>query len=385
MTHIECPGLDGSNPQHFMASLGVLRLLHRQNVETRMTWTFACGTYRPVFARPQTDWSMEALGEELFAWVAELGKTQQPRKDLQRQANELAKTIKDQDKALAVDIRAMKTAARGQPKAELQATIASTFGQRQAELANNRKTLAELQIQIGDALGQGIAHLGPIIGVNPDLFRAKAIASLERWLNETPPENPNTDDPSLVTATLAGLACDQMSEGNKLVYTPYSFSNGGGGQCLLKDFRNCAINTRLPHLLGTLRGKPHNVTTVGSLGWDPSDQAHYAMQWAAPKDANKKGTKKVDPAVQALAYIGLSMLTAVPQTKLTAIGWHRIDGHKGICWPIWDAALTLDTVQALLAMDLTQAGPTTGITTRFHCAVQNPNGKRNFFSPSRSV
>ncbi len=385
MTQIECPGLNGANPLHFMASLGVLRLLHRQEPETCMAWTFAQGAYRPAYVRPQDDWSVKSLCEELLAWIAELGKTHQPRKDLQQEANRLAKTIKHEDKALRDEIRALRAASRGKAKVDVQTTIAAAFGPRQAALARNRNQLAVLQVQIGDALGQGIAHLGPVIGVSPALFRAKAVASLELLLSGTARDCPATDDAQLVAAAMASLGCDQVTDAGKLTYTPYSFSNGGGGQCLLKDFRACSTITGLKHLLGTLKGEPQYATTVGSLGWDPADQSLHALQWEDPQVANKKGRKQVDPAVQTLAYVGLSLLPAVPGDGLTAVGWHRFAGHKGIRWPIWDAALTLDTVQAVLAMDLIGPSPSLGIPATFQCTVQNPNGKRNFFSPSRSL
>jgi len=58
MTEIVCTGLDGGNPLHMLASLGLLRAGHDRHLVTAMSWRFDA-QWRPVFAvndGPNTFW-----------------------------------------------------------------------------------------------------------------------------------------------------------------------------------------------------------------------------------------------------------------------------------------------------------------------------------------
>ena len=187
-------------------------------------------------------------------------------------------------------------------------------------------------------------------------------------------------------ASLAALGGEQVFDGGRLANTPYSFSNGGSGQCLLKDFRACAVRVTAEHVSGTLMGDPVFSTEIGSLGWDPAEQSLHALQWRAPEIVNKKGTKEVDPALQSLAFVGLSLVPAVPMGDLSAIGWTTQKNNRGIEWPIWENFFSLHATMSILVSPLSDStGLRPGILHRFRCELQNPPGKRNYFSPSRSL
>lgn len=49
MTRIECPGLDGSNPLDFLASLGLFRLACRLWPNAQMSWRIQNGAWHPEY------------------------------------------------------------------------------------------------------------------------------------------------------------------------------------------------------------------------------------------------------------------------------------------------------------------------------------------------
>jgi len=385
MNTIQCPGLDGSNPLHFLASLGVMRLATQGDDEIKMSWHFNNGGWHPCFSSNQNKDENDFV-QQLSTWTKEIGKTSHIDPKLKKQAADLSAKIKKDEKKRKEKIKGQKKSSKGKDVTNESDPLKREIDELDTAIKEEKKHLATLQIQIGDSLGQGVAHLGDIIGVNPDLFRYKAKLALDKMNGGSICCSPSVDNAQLIVACLPSLACDQIFEDGKLAYTPFSFSNGGSGQCLLKDFRECAKATTEAHIKGTLFGIPIYERTLSSLGWDPSDQSLYAVQWQAPEVTNKKGTKEVDPAIQTFAYVGLSLLPALPVNGvLTAVGWETDLGRRIFCWPMWDMNLSLSVIMSVLALGRNQAMKTPGLPTIFSVSVQNPNGKRNFFSPSRSL
>ena len=385
MNTIRCPGLDGSNPLHFLASLGVMRLVGRSEFKVKMGWYAEQGCWHPFFSSNEYGTEND-IAQQLFMWTKELGKTSTTDSELKKKARDLSAKIKKDESKKNDLLKSRRLLSKGKNTNSTCDDLDKQIGQLDEMLSNERTQLAAFQVQMSNSLGQGIAHLGDIIGVDPQLFRLKAKSALDKIHGVSTQATPAVDDAELVVACLPSLACDQIFEGGALTYTPFSFSNGGSGQCLLKDFRECAKTTTVGHIRETLFGSPIYETTLSSLGWDPSDQSLYAMQWQAPEIANKKGTKKVDPAIQTLAYVGLSLLPALPiKGGLAAVGWKNDYGNKTFCWPIWDQSISLDVVMSALALNNSQVVNTLGVATVFSVSIQNPNGKRNFFSPSRSL
>ncbi len=380
MNRIECPGLDGANPLHFLASLGVLRLLDRSYECVRMGWHQGGSSWQPFIEFPGG--TLESVSSALSKWLTELAKTASPDPQQERQARDLSAAIKKRDVERKNRAKALETALKGKGKPkEIKQAIAENLKDFDDETATHREELAQIQLKVGDSLGSGVAHLGDIICVNPDLFRAKAVSALQKWYGADKAPAPCVADPYLVASMFAALACDQIYEAGKLIPTPFSFSNGASGQCLLKDFRGCAAVSTPAAVRGTLTGQPVRSDAVTGLNWNPADQRSYALQW---KDPQKDITE--DPAIQALAYLGLSFMTAIPTGNLGAVAWVRSRSEKGFKWPIWEVPCSVDGVASLLAhMGQSGTGARPGIAELRFSEVVNPTGKRNFFAPSRSL
>jgi hypothetical protein len=125
---------------------------------------------------------------------------------------------------------------------------------------------------------------------------------------------------------------------------------------------------------------------TASLDWDPSDQRSHAHMAEDPEDT----PKRTDPAANALAFIGLGLLPAIPTPQgLTAMGWKS---NSSWSWPIWEPLLTLPVVASLLACEVLQREhpdpvplAAQGVREVLRCNRINPTKKRPFFSPSIPV
>jgi len=242
------------------------------------------------------------------------------------------------------------------------------------------ETLSSRLLAYAQPADFGVAHLGEKIGVEPDIFRRHAENAVKMYLENTG-SGEEERDWELVAAMLSASGSDGVidDKGN-IAYTSISFSNGGSAQLLLKDFKNAASLCTAEIVLAGLQGQPE-LFEITSLNWDPRDQRSAAHRWKDP--AKEKAL--VDPVVNALAYIGMSYLTAMPYGTLKTIGW-RYEKPRGFQWPLWRHPLTAEILTALLAQCADwESALELGIEEiRFSEAI-NPDGKRNYFAPSRSL
>jgi len=390
MKNLLCGGLDGANPLHFLASLGVLRLLALRDADVGMSWEWRGGW------RPEYHWICAEAGEPidvaagyLGAWLRELGSVGKADATLDRRIRDLAaalKKLREERTALAKEARsaAKNRKLRGDDAKALEIESCAVLDR---EITEKQILVEELQGELNNSLGNGIAHLGDIIGVPAQLFRVKAEAAVAAWLEPVAVTEPCRDHPLLVVEALAAHACDVVTDSNgKVQPTPYSFSNGSSGQCLLKDFRGCALNSTDEMVSGLLRGEPITSGKVTGLNWNPADQRSYALQWQDPSSGADD-----DPAVNALAFVGMSLLSAIPVgSNLGAIGWVMARGENGFVWPIWVEAIGLEEVRGLLGIIPSLAKQPQdiapmGIHVLMKSARINPTGKRNFFAPANTL
>jgi len=237
-------------------------------------------------------------------------------------------------------------------------------------------------IQLGEEStpsGHGAQHLGDKIGVPRETFREYAINHIHALMHGQSEQNWSAGSPRLAVDMLSAFASDILTDqAGAVQYSPLSFSNGASGQLLLKDFRNAARLCTSAQIVGTLRGTPtkHAIT---SLNWDPQDQRAAAHRWRNPAVE----ISEVDPGINALAFVGMSWFVAVPTDRLTALGW-RDSGERGLVWPLWTHYIDRRTIHSLLTHALNAESLTSvGVAEVRFSAVINPDGKRNYFAPSR--
>ena len=343
MHDLVCIGLEGTSPLGMLASLGLFRLLATRDSDVRMGWTKDQG-WHPRF-RSDLRWESGTLAEWLAAKVHDLGAVKaEDIASKKRKARDAKAQIKPLAEALTQAVIQAKSEARVKGLKGAEATTyvreatSDARGTLQAAEAEYRSSSA----QLGDALGQGIAHLGDVIGVQPETFRSKAHAALVA---------PGSDK-ALLLDCLASQASDAWIEGGHLSPTPFSFGNGAGNQFLLKDFRTLATavtSVEMQALIDSHTPLRREVKGLTSLNWSPNDQRMYALRWQKPEHE----VKQVDVASNALAFCGLACLPAMPGNKrLVAVGFGN--GISAWTWPLWEPLLTLDVVKSFLSTPVLQ-------------------------------
>lgn len=377
MSELVCTGLDGTNPLHVLAALGLLQLGNAVDATTTLHWLYGHNWCPVLRTRDAAVFAPAAIADALHR-LAAAGVRDQAQERRLKELNAERKKVLDRGKKA-------RATAKSLPLGERKKSLQAFEEQLDQELAAMDRDIADAQEQVNDALGPGVAHLGDIIGVAPGIFRRKAEQACHGWiagrlLGQRVPAG-------LIADAMASQACDAVLDGKGVVQnTPLSFSNGSSGQCLLKAFRTLAGMVSTIHIAGTLAGEATRYQPGETpLNWDPADQRDYALAWASPED-KQLNPKQTDVAANALALIGLSLLTACPVGhRLEPVAWQRRGPEQGFTWPLWEAASTTPVVRALLT---SVPGSETdrralGIVSVLTAARINPTGKRNFFAPAR--
>ena len=450
MNEFACPGLDGSNPLHFLASLGVMRLLDRDGFAPRLAWSKESGSWNPVVFAEQLE--LDSCCLRCATWLTVLGEETSQSSDAdEKEAEALREQIQNEDKALKAARKnagaeakargltkedakqfvgekekthrmriqelkkeldkacggaryvrdlgaalgkareALKEArkkARSDAKAHgLKKNDANQFVDKQTkeergQVENLQNELDKAKSDRADSLGDGLAHFGDNLKVSVDLVREKQNRAVSAWFGaDTTPLSASQADRVLVADQLAALCYENGVEVRR---TPYSFGNGSGGQNLLKDFRLDARACTHDQVRFSLLGDPRRFVdgekeTVRGLGWDPADQASYALSWNNPEDINKT----VDVAANALAYIGLGCLCVMPGIgEEIAVAWNI--SEKAFRWLVWEPQISLPVVKYLLASNepmemLRRRGVREAFTSR---RIDPTKKSRFYFTPS---
>ena len=235
-----CEGLDGTNPLHFLASLGVFRLLTLRHFEARMRWEWH-GGWRPEYHWDHSEEGepMTVMASYLGAWLRELGRVENADAILARRIRDLTaelKRLRDERSGFAKESAAVAKS-RKLARGEAKALETEACADHDLKISEKMNVLELSQTELNNSLGIGIAHLGDIISIPARLFRSRANSAVAAWLEPSTGTEPCRDHPQLVAEALAAHACDAVTDnGGKVQPTPYSFSNGASGQCLLKDF-----------------------------------------------------------------------------------------------------------------------------------------------------
>jgi len=389
MNRIECPGLDGSNPLHFLASLGVLRVFDRNGHSPKLCWQFREGHWQPLilFDALVNDppailaSSLEELAkvntstEKNFA-----GPTQKEIKTLEDKLNSVKKHLREEGKTKGLKGSQLDAYISVDPEgSELLTKLLSLRNEKEAALSS-----------AANQMGIGIAHLGDKVGSPAKSVRAKFDEALQSW-TAGPHNLLHTRSSRFIVDHLASLCSDAVERDGMVIPTPYSYSNGQGGQFLLKNFRDCAQSAAATEVMRKwLLGESVPLFDVTSLNWDPQDRNDYALTWANP--GNSQNKKQIDAVTNALAFIGLGLLTVVPKAikGLSAICWDYSE-TKGFLWPIWSDPLSVDAIQGLLfqtSRNKIEELRSRGVESVFFSEkldIGEPPMTRFYFAPSRSL
>ena len=379
---IELLSLDGSNPLHLFAALGALLVTTDADAGCKLHWEWTSGAYVPILTTTL----------ERSAWATHVAESAS---SAGRVSTDPARTKAVQARKAKINAELKKTKDRlkleqAQSKAEAKASglikseamryaspdlVATRAEAKKLELAQT-----EVQNELAAELGFGPAHIGDIIGVSPELFRAHAQKAYQ-----TKGLHARTLD------TLAALASDACTDtkSSLLRPTPFSFSNGASSQLLLKDFRSLSGLVTPAKVLAWATSVGDVGDKVTSLNWDPKDQVNYAYQWRDPGGAEAKKARATDTVSNALAYLGLGMLPVIPVRKYAAAVGYVQGEQRGLRWVLWRAPLGSSVIRALLAEASDDGSASArlertrrGILAAFGSNISNPTGNRKFFAPS---
>lgn len=364
MTHeITLAALDGANPLGMLAALGAFRVATLLDDEATMHWVQQPG-WRPVLTTQRTE---DELVEGILAELHRLAGPAAREKRLQELRGAASKLEKEKAKK-----------GKNAPAAERRAAI-------EAEESVLASGIAALEAP-GQQPGLGLVDAHDLVAVAREEYRRHAEPALRASIAPTVP----CDADFYAALGCDGILKEKNGVGPAVEPTPFSFSNGGSGKCLLKDFRNCAARASAPVLGRILSGKMEKADELTSLLWDPADQQSYALRWTDPGDSKNKA--KCNATANALAFLGLACVPAVPHgTRLRAVGMdNRL---RRWAWPLWGAPLDLATTRALLATPAIQDADAPGAARtlaalgihQVYASRRFFLNKRPFFSPARAL
>jgi len=130
-----------------------------------------------------------------------------------------------------------------------------------------------------------------------------------------------------------------------------------------------------------------------SLRWDPIDEARqYALQAIDPADGNKNPIVSV-PGANLLAAAGLAYFPVIPvEDGVEQPGIARFGSGRAFRWPIWEAAVSSDTVRSLVALaELCEDAPdrsslrAMGIPVVYQANIVMPSGRYRNFTPAQAI
>ena len=248
MHDLDCIGLEGTSPLGMLASLGLFRLLAMRDATVRMGWVRDQG-WHPVF-QSKTPWDIKPLVEWLTITARDLGAVKAgditAKQRTAREAKAKLKPLLEKIKQRSAQALA-EGKAKGLKGGEAKAHAREATADLEAELQAAKSDHEASQTLLADALGQGIAHLGDIIGVQRDVFRAKALEALAAA---------TTEESRLILECLPSQASDACLENDRLAENQ-DVEKGAHGNlecssaessCLLNSGnRRRGIRPRSPH------------------------------------------------------------------------------------------------------------------------------------------
>lgn len=212
-----------------------------------------------------------------------------------------------------------------------------------------------------------VKKLGDVIKCSPAKYR------------ETCMEHLNQDhlpgDLSLADYFSAFASDATTDEKGDVRPTLFSFSNGGGGQNLLKDFATLATMCNVQEVVANIFQNKNVTHACTNTNWDPAALRSYALRWKDPE----KSDKETNVPMHTLAFLGLAFFTSVPKFDVLATSGFD-DKGKTWTWPIWEDPVRYREIASLLAVQPVYAPGIRQYSTR-----RFSSNKRLYFAPFTSV
>lgn len=237
------------------------------------------------------------------------------------------------------------------------------------QTALTAEPFAEAVCEEAKRVAQEVAAYADIIKVPASDYRDTALAHMPQHALPCTPTDADY---------FAAFACDGVvDKEGKVEPSRLSFSNGGGMQFLLKDYRTLAARCLADEVRANILQGLGNVQPLTNLNWDPAALRSYALRWNDP-NSDKKDT---DVPANVLAFIGLTWFPSVPSIHdLVTAGFS--ERGRVWTWALWDRPASFVVVRSLVRAPVARQQP--AIAARF-CCRRFSESKRLYFSPAMAL
>lgn len=194
-------------------------------------------------------------------------------------------------------------------------------------------------------------------------------------------------------ATWASDAVVEQADGIAVAQrTAFDFT--AGQQSFIDLASKLALNVDADDVRNAMFGPWVYTSNPGiSLRWDPIDEGRqYALHAINPADGSKNPIVSV-PGANLLAAAGLVYFPVVPGKRgIEQPGLGRFDSTRAFRWPIWESAVSSDTVRSILCLEeICKESPdraklrSMGIPVVYQSGVVMPSGRYRNFTPAQAV
>lgn len=316
-------GLDGSNPLGFLAALGTLRALTDSwpNRGLTMSWTRDSGAWRPVLHFSSSE-STEEVTSALSAFVAY--------------------------RSLFPSARIVRHRLRVARGARALQRMEKKWARRKLSKQEKKEKKQFLQKLIGKSRDEWLQQTHPylLVGKNTNVPSREYRVCLLRIARAT-------KEPRLVYDQFAALGSDIADEDGSMLDTALRTMSGSGHQHQLVFMANLLQQVTPDAIRRSLFERWDYADPVRNLTLrlDPMDDSRYALQWENPSTDPTRDHFGSMLGANALAVIGLSLVSTVPVTKgLATLGFSGTGSRDTFwTWPIWGVSAGVDVVRSLLA------------------------------------
>jgi len=141
------------------------------------------------------------------------------------------------------------------------------------------------------------------------------------------------------------------SDGGMIEPSGFSFGNGQSGKKLLLDVGQLIDGMTPSELIETLLGKASPLAAK-SLRWNPAEFRPAAYRNHDPGSKQKGDETKDHPALNVLAFFGLTFYPTVPTASGgRSAGLLRQNREDWFLWPIWNDELSADEIASLVCSE----------------------------------
>ncbi len=401
---IHLPGLDGSNLLAFLAALGTLRTLHRENPQVQMSWRMNPGTgvWKPVLWGEST--IVTGLGEKLHRALGVTEASGGTKKGL-KMAKQQERRAKKVYQTASKELKAFETRER-ERAAILKKALGTTSGQGALTAKAIKERRSEIDKQVRHAIvlkqcdlrlddlkedwlrvvseNSPFPHfaLGDDFRVTPSLYRQNVSEAI-MGIGNTHPLNQQVE-------FCAAYATEAVIDKDGVVCDTELRAVGGGQTRILKEIRRIVGEVTAEQIAKSLFLHWDYADPSPTLRWDPNENRPYALQANDPAPDQEHVTMR---GANRLAIEAMPLLPVFAvDRKAHTTGFRRAKGEDWqISWPIWEGQLGLDEVRTLLSIsELQDDNPSAawachrGIA-QIYRASRVTDGQYRTFTPATSL